>query len=411
MPPPRILPSSSLGGDALSVHKDMVLSRIHSDKLRAQHFVDLSKGVAYDLLLLTQCGGDLSPRLILHLLNTLNNYQQDFQFGLGIPGGYEAVLHSMNRLIESKANEVGLSMLLVDFNNTFNLIDRSETRICCPSISPWVEFCYAQPTRLYYDDSILWSCQGVQQGNPLDPFLFALILHPLVHTINCVSKLALQVWYLDDGTIVEDTLMVAKARDIIRADWSARGLFLNVDKTELFWPVEDPRSNVEGVFPIIISRPCGGVKLIGDCVSLDMGFFGDLGLKRVSKTIELIEVVNRLNDPQCELLLLHNCAGVMKLYYALRTCPLSFLDAQVQFDHALRISLEKLVIASRSGFGDWQWRLATLPIKLGGLGIFSIRDVIRYAFSYVLPSNEHITSQESVEHGYCLLWLKFSACS
>ncbi|GJS54136.1 putative reverse transcriptase domain-containing protein [Tanacetum coccineum] len=315
----------------------------------------------------------------------MNTYFQDFQFGVGVPGGCEAVLHSVNRLIESKGNEVGLSMLLVDFKNAFNLVDRSvlleETRVRCPSIAPWVEFCYARPARLYYDDSLLWSCQGVQQGDPLGPLLFALALHPLVQTINQSCELTLQAWYLDDGTIVGDTLMVSKALDIIKNDGPARGLFLNVDKTELFWPVEDPRSRTDGVFPINISRPLNGVKLLGGSVSLDEGFCRDLALKRVSKTISLMEAIHKLHDPQCELLLLRNCAGVAKLSYALRTCsPLYLLEAQVQFDHALRASLEKVVTASGPGFGDWQWRLATLPIKLGGLGILSAGDIIQYAF-------------------------------
>lgn len=70
--------------------------------------------------------------------NSMNTYLQDFQFGVGVPGGCEAVLHSVNRLIESKGNEVGLSMLLVDFKNAFNLVDRSvllqKARAHCPSI-------------------------------------------------------------------------------------------------------------------------------------------------------------------------------------------------------------------------------------------------------------------------------------
>ncbi|GKF91250.1 hypothetical protein Tco_0274951, partial [Tanacetum coccineum] len=98
--------------------------------------------------------------------NSMNTYLQDFQFGVGVHGGCEVVLHSVNRLVESKGNEVGLSMLLVDFSNAFNLVDMSvlleESMVRCPSIAPWVEFCYARPARLYYGDSILWSCQGVQ---------------------------------------------------------------------------------------------------------------------------------------------------------------------------------------------------------------------------------------------------------
>ncbi|GKB22008.1 hypothetical protein Tco_0855931 [Tanacetum coccineum] len=116
-------------------------------------------------------------------------------------------------------------------------------------------------------------------------------------------------------------------------------------------------------------------------VSLDEGFCRDLALKRVSKTISLMEAIHKLHDPQCELLLLLNCTRVAKVSYALRTCsPLYLLEAQVQFDHALRASLEKVVTASGPGFGDWQWRLATLPIKLGGLGILSAGDIIQYAF-------------------------------
>ncbi|GKA14510.1 hypothetical protein Tco_0694156, partial [Tanacetum coccineum] len=101
-----------------------------------------------------------------------------------------------------------------------------------------------------------------------------------------------------------------------------------------------------------------------------------------------MEVIHKLHDPQCELLLLRNCAGVAKLSYALRTCsPLYLLAAQILFDQVLRASLEKVVTASGSGFGDWQWRLATLPIKLGGLGILSAGDIIRLAIPMFSEGN------------------------
>ncbi|XP_021728749.1 uncharacterized protein LOC110695831 [Chenopodium quinoa] len=92
-------------------------------------------------------------------------------------------------------------------------------------------------------------------------------------------------------------------------------------------------------------------------------------MQRVTKTIALMEKVVMLDDPQCELLLLRACTGVSKLYFALRTCPPStFETAQRTFDGALRSSLERIVTASGLRFGDWQWRLATLPFAFGGLG-------------------------------------------
>nr|GEU69473.1 pentatricopeptide repeat (PPR) superfamily protein [Tanacetum cinerariifolium] len=68
--------------------------------------------------------------------------------------------------------------------------------------------------------------------------------------INQSCELTLQAWYLDDGTIAGDTLMVTKALDIIRIDGLTRGLFLNVDKTKTFWSMKDPKVRAEGVFPI-----------------------------------------------------------------------------------------------------------------------------------------------------------------
>ncbi|GKA13089.1 hypothetical protein Tco_0692635 [Tanacetum coccineum] len=63
------------------------------------------------------------------------------------------------------------------------------------------------------------------------------------------------------------------------------------------------------------------------------------------------------------------------------TCPPRvFESAQRSFDVALRSSLERIVIVSGPGFGDWQWRLATLPFAFWGLVVYSAGDVLNYAF-------------------------------
>ena len=184
-----------------------------------------------------------------------------------------------------------------------------------------MEFCYSRPARLYYGEHTLWSHQGVQQGDPLGPLLFALVLHPLVCKIRDSFSLSLHAWYLDDGTIIGDTLVVGQVLDLMMTDGPRRGLHLNVEKTEVFWPQGDPRSMIAGVFPPNIARPLHGVKLLGGPASMDLEFSSELIMKRVTKTIELMDAVAKLKDPQCELLLLRACAGISKLYFSMRTCP------------------------------------------------------------------------------------------
>ncbi|GKA71407.1 hypothetical protein Tco_0777546, partial [Tanacetum coccineum] len=186
---------------------------------------------------------------------------------------------------------------------------------------------------------------------------------------------------LDDGTIIGDTLVVGEVLKVITEDGPCRGLHLNVDKTEVFLPKEDPRSRFAGVFPPNIVRPLHDVKLLGAPASADIDFSSELVMKRVAKSIELMDVVAKINDPQCELLLLRACAGISKLYFSMHTCsPLIFKRAQHSFDATLRFDLECIVTASGPGFSDWQWRLSTLPFAFGGFGVYSASDVLNYAF-------------------------------
>ncbi|GKB10555.1 hypothetical protein Tco_0844478 [Tanacetum coccineum] len=143
--------------------------------------------------------------------HSLDGYLDGLQFGVGVAGGSEAILHSVNRLIEACGDDVGLSMLLVDFKNAFNLVDREvmlrEVRLRFPSIS---------------------------------------LLHPLICKIRDSFSLSLHTWYLDDGPIVGDTMVVGKVLELIMEDGPGCRLHLNVDKIEVFWPKEDPRSRLAG---------------------------------------------------------------------------------------------------------------------------------------------------------------------
>jgi hypothetical protein len=88
------------------------------------------------------------------------------------------------------------------------------------------------PSNLQFGDMVLLSMCGVQQGDPLGPFLFCLAIHPLLCKIKqeC-PNLAANAWYLDDGVIAGPEAEVLRALEIIETEAPARGF--NAGKSEV----------------------------------------------------------------------------------------------------------------------------------------------------------------------------------
>ncbi|GJS63275.1 hypothetical protein Tco_0677839 [Tanacetum coccineum] len=77
-------------------------------------------------------------------------------------------------------------------------------------------------------------------------------------------------------------------------------------------------------------------------------------MNKVAKTIGLIDAIAKINDPQCELLLLRSCTGISRLHFIMRTCPIRvFESAQCSFGVALCSSLERIFTAFGPEFSDW----------------------------------------------------------
>jgi hypothetical protein len=73
--------------------------------------------------------------------------------------------------------------------------------------------------------------------------------------------------------------------------------------------------------------------------------------------------------------------GIAKLFFGLRMCqPVYMADAAILFDKGLRGAVEDIVVGGSSFFGDLQWRITSLPIKVEGLGLNSAVEATSYAF-------------------------------
>eukprot|EP00731_Ephydatia_muelleri_P002155 Em0001g2155a len=134
-----------------------------------------------------------------------------FQLGVACPAGAEKVIHGLRHCIEEHWEEEDFVVLKIDMCNAFNLVSRQALLDECafhfPDLLPWASWCYGQQPLLQHPLGTVTSEVGVQQGDPLGPMFFSLVLHKLVSAIATdedTAKLLFHAWYLDDGVDTSD---------------------------------------------------------------------------------------------------------------------------------------------------------------------------------------------------------------
>ena len=100
------------------------------------------------------------------------------QLGFGVKGGIEAAVNAGHHFLDSLSPDE--AQVKLDFRNAFNSVRRDHmlrsVLSVCPAIFPLVFSAYSA-SFLFWEDRILLSSEGVQQGDPLGPLLFCITLH------------------------------------------------------------------------------------------------------------------------------------------------------------------------------------------------------------------------------------------
>ena len=262
-------------------------------------------------------------------------------------------------------------LLKIDFKNAFNLVSRQAVLDECakrfPSILPFVSWCYLQRPILRHRLGPFWSCSGVQQGDPLGPFLFSLVLQVLVAEIESsprCTNLEIHEWYLDDGILFGPASEVAAALEIIGESGRNLGLQLNLAKCELF---STSAANFE-LFPaeIVERSESYEFSLLGAPIGSDVfcASFADSKLKKVKEVLpKLVE----MHHPQAALHMLRSCLSFGKVNHLARCTPSSpqFVKKMRELDDAVRGCLET-IIRPGAQLEDASWLQAQLGLAQGG---------------------------------------------
>ena len=150
-------------------------------------------------------------------------YFEGYQTGVACPGGSEISVHGLRDCIEKHWNDEDFVTLKIDFQNAFNIVSRKafleECHARFPELQPWASWCSRQHPMLFHPMCTISSETGVQQGDPLGPLFFCLVLHKLVATIvsdEKASHLLYHKWYMDDGVVVGTGNAVARVIAIIK---------------------------------------------------------------------------------------------------------------------------------------------------------------------------------------------------
>ena len=327
--------------------------------------------------------------------------QEVGQYGVKVKGGADAIIQTVRTWMADPAKRDEIAVKF-DFENAFNTVSREairdEVKEHFPSMLAWYDFCYGTPAMLMCQGSILpcRSMQGVQQGDPLGPLLFALGIRKLCKAVQTsqtpqtrqaqtnpeqgktgpdqeASKNA-TLWYLDDGIAMGKPEEVRQMFDMVaRQAWDV-GLRLNLSKCEIWG------RNPEALkrFPKEVKR-CepGGFELLGVGIG-EAELCERILNKRVEKIKEALAMLSVIDDTQAELCLLRCCMGFPKFAFAVRSTPPHLIpNATRSFDELMGDTAKQRFDITFNDDQKTQW---ALPIRCGGIGIRKASDIAPAAF-------------------------------
>lgn len=303
----------------------------------------------------------ISSAIMLNIKEHLPGIFSPVQFGVGIPGGAENIIHGIRNLL---GDHPDWALVSLDLTNAFNSVSRNffinQVYQKFPNILPWVWQCYGQHSHLLIRgaDPIPSAC-GVRQGDPMGPFLFCLAIQPfLEEASNQVHSLT----YMDDIYFVGSPNKMPDVISTLEPHLSSIGLKINTNKSWTTLALPNYQLPIQSK-PVVMKTPLATDVSIGPLNP---------------KVLNTVKAVEKVADTQVAILLLRQINN-SSLTYTLRTaCPNTTEDCVDQFTSAIVNSLATLLRCSKE---DIRQALPRITLPLGpGLGFTPLSEVAKPAF-------------------------------
>ena len=185
------------------------------------------------------------------------------QLCAGVRCGIEGAIHSVSDLFHS--NDYGI--LTMDASNAFNSINRiSLIWNIRPRASRFIFNTYRgwSPLIVRGSDNIIYSREGVVQGDPLSMFAYSVATIPLIRQLEA-PVMWRQLWFADDSTVVGDVSVIKNWFDRLLSVGPLFGYFPEPSKSSLIvkdttLPSAEQSFNGSGVSIVLCGRYLGGVR-------------------------------------------------------------------------------------------------------------------------------------------------------
>lgn len=301
------------------------------------------------------------------------------QFGAGAPAGTERVVHLLRRLVGASRGRPDFVVLKVDIQNAFNSLSRAELLKAvfthAPDLAPWALWLYGSPSSLLFDDTDIASACGVQQGDPLGPYLFSLAIAPVIAELEGLG-LEANLWYLDDGVLAGPAERVHAAFSLLQDRFAALGLTVKIPKCEYvsFSP--------DAVCPFPrMKHLYGNFSILGTPIGSDDYVTSYCDEKVLAKARDVCHALKRIADPQVRYNVLRQCVAFGPMVFLMRTVPpVQLAPSAYKYDAIIREAFSDILGPAPTILTDNAWSQATFSVKAGGLGLRSAANHRHAAF-------------------------------